>query len=101
MSTADPEGPPDDEAPAPRPPAPAPFVLSCALGAAGLVLLLAGAATATTALSLAGVVSGTLSLGAALYWRSLLITAWHAQTGARPGRGAPPARPGGAPPGPG
>ncbi|HEX2700989.1 MAG TPA: DUF3040 domain-containing protein [Acidimicrobiales bacterium] len=66
--------------------APVPLVLSCAAGAAGLVLLVAGAVSSTTALSVAGVVAGSLSLGAALYWRSLLISSWSAQKRGRPPR---------------
>lgn len=84
MSTSEPAGPvgPAGDDPADRPPPeppPVPFVLSCATGALGLVLLVAGAALGNRALSVAGVVGGTLSLGAALYWRSLLISAWAAQ----------------------
>ena len=72
--------------PGDSPPPPVPFVLSCIAGAAGLVLLVAGAVSGTSALSVAGVVAGTLSLGAALYWRSLLISAWAAQKRGRPPR---------------
>lgn len=85
MSTPEPAGPAGDD-PAARPtptPPPVPLVLSCATGALGLVLLVAGAALGSRALSLAGVVGGTLSLGAALYWRSLLISAWAAQKAQR------------------
>lgn len=72
---------------APHPPkAPVPLVLSCATGALGLVLLMGGALIDNTALSVAGVVGGALSLGAALYWRSLLISDWAAQKRARPRR---------------
>lgn len=59
--------------------APVPLVLSCMAGAVGLVLLVAGAVSSTTSLSVAGVVAGSASLGAALYWRSLLISSWAAQ----------------------
>jgi hypothetical protein len=79
---------------------PAPLVLSIVAGAVGLVLLVAGAVAGSTALSVAGVVAGTASLGAALYWRSLLISAWAAQKQgsrrrSREGPGAGPAPPGG------
>lgn len=117
MSTVDPAGAPDGgaadggvanggvanggAAASRPPPPPAPFVLSCVLGAVGLVLLLAGVAADSSTLSVAGVVLGTMSLGAALYWRSLLISAWNEQRRARRGGGAPPSPPGGARPGPG
>ena len=52
------------------------FILSCVLGAIGLLLIVAGAATGTDGLFLAGAAAGALSLGAALYWRSELIAAW-------------------------
>lgn len=71
---AEPAGPDRD-----RPPPPAPLVVSCLAGLAGLVLLAAAAVTGTTALSLAGVAAGSVSLGGALYWRSLLISSWAAQ----------------------
>lgn len=96
MTGAEGQGGPPGPAARPRPPVP--LVLSCAAGAVGLVLLVAGAATSEQALSVAGVAAGTGSLGAALYWRSLLITAW-AQRRVRPGPGGPPTRPGGAGPG--
>lgn len=78
---------------------PAPLVLSIAAGAVGLVLLVAAAVVGSTALSVAGVIAGTASLGAALYWRSLLINAWAAQKQGlhRRSRGEPGAGP--APPG--
>jgi hypothetical protein len=46
------------------------------MGVVGAVALVAGALFDSAALSLVGVLAGTVSLGAALYWRSLLITAW-------------------------
>jgi hypothetical protein len=52
------------------------FVLSCAFGAVGIVLLLVGALTGATALFVAAVAAGSLSLGSALYWRSELISQW-------------------------
>ena len=69
-----------------RPPPPVPFVLSCALGALGFVLLLAGVVLGSTGLAVAGFASGSLSLAAALYWRSLLVTAWAEQKRGRPPR---------------
>ena len=75
---------PGDE-PAPAAP-PVPLVLSCAMGGIGVVLLLLGAVVGNTGLSVAGVVAGTVSLGAALYWRSLLISAWAARREPRPRR---------------
>ncbi len=62
-----------------RPPRPVPFVLSCVLGMVGLVLVVAGIVLGNTGLAMAGFAAGTLSLGAALYWRSLLVNAWAAQ----------------------
>jgi len=73
-------------APGGRPPTPAPLVLSCVAGALGLVLLVAGAVSGTSALSVAGVVAGSASLCAALYWRSLLINSWAAHKRGRPPR---------------
>ena len=71
------------EPPQGRPPLPTPFVLSVALGAVGLVLLVPGVLLGNRALALAGFAAGALSLGAALYWRSLLVNAWAAQKRAR------------------
>ena len=65
--------------PGPHAGPPAPLVLSVAAGGLGLVLLVAAAVLGSSALSVAGVVAGTASLGAALYWRSLLISAWAAR----------------------
>ena len=80
MTTPDPGGPADSRHqpvdPAPLPKRPVPLVLSCGAGALGLVLLVGGLALGNTGLSVAGVVGGALSLGAALYWRSLLISEW-------------------------
>ena len=69
-------GPP---APAGRPATPVPLVLSIAAGVLGVALLLLGAVTGNDALPVAAVVAGSLSLGAALYWRSMLISAWGAK----------------------
>ena len=65
--------------PSPPPAWPAPFVLSCALGVLGLVLLVPGLAFGSTVLALTGFAAGALSLGAALYWRSQLVSAWAEQ----------------------
>lgn len=65
---------------------PLPLVLSCLAGVVGTVLLVAGAVAGRTGLSIAGVVAGSLSLVAALYWRSLLISSYAARKqGRRPG----------------
>ena len=76
-------GPPLEQ---PEPAPPVPLVLSCAMGGVGVVLLLLGAVVGNAGLSVAGVVAGTASLGAALYWRSLLISAWAARRERRPRR---------------
>lgn len=68
----------------PRPARPLPFVLSSALGVVGLVLLVPGLAFGSTVLALTGFAAGALSLGAALYWRSQLISAWAQQKRGRP-----------------
>lgn len=70
---------------APRRATPRPLVLACALGALGALLLVLGGVTGTVGLSVAGFGAGSLSLAAALYWRSELITSWRAaQRGPRP-----------------
>lgn len=55
------------------------FIASCVLGAIGFALIAAGALTGADALFLAGAAAGAVSLAAALYWRSELISAWHEQ----------------------
>ncbi len=55
---------------------PVPLVLSCALGALGVVLFLVGSALGSDATFVAGAAAGALSLAAALYWRSELISSW-------------------------
>ena len=55
---------------------PTALVLSVALGAVGVLLFLVGALLGVDALFVAGATAGALSLGAALYWRSELISAW-------------------------
>ena len=52
------------------------FVLSCVFGALGVVLLLAAIALSSDALYFATMGAGVLSLGSALYWRSLLVSSW-------------------------
>lgn len=70
-----------------RPPRrPAALVLSVALGVVGAVLFLFGGLFGSDAVFLAGATAGALSLGAALYWRSELITAWKRD---RPRRSGP------------
>ncbi len=71
-----------------KPPTPRPLVVACVLGAVGAVVLLVGVAISSEALAVAGVAVGGLSLGAALFWRSELITAWRAERGAGPARPA-------------
>ena len=82
-----PDPPLEQSSDGPAPPAPpVPLVLSCAMGGIGVVMLLLGAVFGNDGLSVAGVVAGTASLGAALYWRSLLISAWAARREPRPRR---------------
>ena len=52
------------------------FVLSCIFGALGVVLLIAAVAFSSDALYFATMGAGVLSLGSALYWRSLLVANW-------------------------
>jgi hypothetical protein len=52
------------------------FLLSCAFGALGVVLLLAALATGVDGLYFAAIATGAVSLGCALYWRSLLVSDW-------------------------
>ena len=65
---------------------PTALVLSVGLGVAGVLLFAIGAVTGTDAVFVAGAAAGALSLGAALYWRSELISAWR---GDRPRRSGP------------
>lgn len=53
--------------------------MSAVLGVVGVVLLLAGFATGSSAIYLASGVAASLSLVSALVWRSQLVEAWHAQ----------------------
>jgi hypothetical protein len=52
------------------------FVLSCALGAIGLALIVAGLFVGGEVIFVVGAAAGAASLVAALYWRGELITAW-------------------------
>ncbi|MDP9069985.1 MAG: hypothetical protein M3N68_01605 [Actinomycetota bacterium] len=52
------------------------LVLSCALGAVGVVLFLFGSVVHSEGAFVAGAAAGALSLGAALYWRSELVSSW-------------------------
>jgi hypothetical protein len=52
------------------------FLLSCALGAIGALLILVGLVIGGTAIFDAGVFVGLASLIAALAWRSDLVAAW-------------------------
>ncbi len=64
---------------------PAALVLSVALGIAGVVLFAVGALLGSDAVFVAGATAGALSLGAALYWRSELISAWRRDRARRAG----------------
>ncbi len=65
---------------------PVALVLSVALGIIGAVLFLFGGLFGSDTVFMAGATAGALSLGAALYWRSELITAWRRD---RPRRSGP------------
>ena len=52
------------------------LIASTALGGVGAVLLVLGAALGGDAFFVGGVAAGALSLAAALYWRSELISSW-------------------------
>jgi hypothetical protein len=52
------------------------LILSCALGALGAVFILVGAVVGNEGAFVAGAAAGALSLGAALYWRSELVSSW-------------------------
>jgi hypothetical protein len=52
------------------------FLLSCAFGALGLLVLVVGLVIASQALDVAGTFLGALSLFAALAWRADLVSAW-------------------------
>ncbi|HWC10060.1 MAG TPA: hypothetical protein VG455_02445 [Acidimicrobiales bacterium] len=74
------------EPPEGREPPPPALVASSLLGLVGFVVLLAGLVTGIVAVAVAGVALATLSLGAALVWRSQLIEAWRRQRGQEGGR---------------
>lgn len=61
------------------------FVVSCAFGALGAVLLLTGLLSGSEPLALMGIALATLSLVAALVWRGQLISKWHADRYERSG----------------
>lgn len=63
-----------------RPPA---FVMSCAFGVIGAILLLAGLATGSEPVLISAGAGGALSLVSALVWRSQLIDAWRGARGQR------------------
>jgi len=52
------------------------FILSVALGAIGLLLIVAGLFMGGEVVFVTGAAFGAASLVAALYWRGELITAW-------------------------
>ena len=52
------------------------FVVSCVLGAVGLLLIVAGLIVGGEVIFVVGAAAGAASLVAALYWRGELITAW-------------------------
>ena len=65
---------------------PAALMLSAGLGVVGVLLFAIGSVTGVEAVFVAGAAAGALSLGAALYWRSELISAWRQD---RPRRSGP------------
>jgi hypothetical protein len=79
---------PEPGDPAATTPTPAALVLSCALGGLGVVLFLVGSVLGSEAAFVAGAAAGALSLAAALYWRSELVSSW-----AKRNRGEGPAGP--------
>jgi hypothetical protein len=52
------------------------FLLSCAFGALGVGLFLVAVVTSVEAIYVVAMIAGGLSLAAALYWRSLLVSDW-------------------------
>jgi hypothetical protein len=52
------------------------FLLSCAFGALGVGIFIVALITGAEAVYVAAIAAGALSLGAALYWRSLLVSDW-------------------------
>jgi hypothetical protein len=59
------------------------FLLSCAFGALGVAFVLIGVITGVEPMYVVAIAAGSLSLGTALYWRSLLVSDWAAR---KPGR---------------
>jgi hypothetical protein len=55
------------------------FVISCAAGVVGAVLLVAGVVTGVDGVVVAGVAGAAVSLGTALLWRSQLIESWRGE----------------------
>lgn len=64
---------------------PTALAASVVLGGLGVVLFIVGALAGISALFVAGAAAGALSLGAALYWRSELVSAWKSGRPGRPG----------------
>jgi hypothetical protein len=52
------------------------FIVSCICGVVGVVLFVAAVAGDVDGLYFAGIGAGAVSLGAALYWRSLIVADW-------------------------
>ena len=69
--------------PAERRRTPTALVASVLLGMAGMVLFAVGALMGNDTVFVAGSTACALSLGAALYWRSELISAWRRGPGRR------------------
>lgn len=67
-------------------PGPPAFVLSCAFGALGIIVLFVGAVVGAKAFFVVAVAAGTLSLASALYWRSELISEWRREKQSRDSR---------------
>lgn len=59
------------------------FILSCAFGAVGVVLILVGALIDNNPVLYVGVFAGFLSLVSALAWRAELVSSWARRKGAR------------------
>ena len=80
---------PEPIEPAPTTPTPIALVLSCAFGALGVVLFLVGSVLGSERAFVAGAAAGALSLAAALYWRSELVSSWARKRRGAPGKPAP------------
>ncbi|MDQ6725125.1 MAG: hypothetical protein M3066_02985 [Actinomycetota bacterium] len=89
MAAPAPDRPPTDRPPISRPPGPGrdwrswPGALraSIAFGVVGAILLIAGLTSRSTPVLVAATTAGSLSLVAALVWRSQLIEAWRKEKG--------------------